>query len=514
MVTLRTRLLARRSRWLAPAVAAVLAGIVILTGAKGVDWAAATYRVELFARSGLTLWDSQWYGGHWTFDYSVLFAPIGWLAGIPLMDIGCVAVAAWAFDRLAVRRFGAGGRAGAIVFAIGTVVQVTIGQEPYLLGETLGLLAVLAAARRRWPLAYLLAIASALATPLTGGFVALIAAGWAISRLPARRWDLAGLAVAAAAPVLAVEVLFPGQGTMPFPTVNFLAMVGAVIPVGLATWRRERAIAVTAALYVVVLALTYAIPSAIGNNIIRLGISFGLATVVMLAWQGRRWRALLLAAAVPFALAQWVPAVKPLLGFANPSLRAAYFQPLLSFLRRADRPLGRVEVVPTEFHWEAAYVAPYFPLARGWERQLDTANNPLFYVPGRLNDRAYRAWLFANGVRFVALPDVPLDYAALAEGHLVRAGVPGLRAVWHDAHWRVFAVVGAPGIVSGPARLLSSDGAHVSLQATAAGVLTVRERFTPAWRVVAGDATVSSAPGNWLRVKVRRPGRVTLRIGL
>ena len=55
MVTLRTRLLARRSRWVAPALAAALAGVVIVTGAKGVDWAAATYRVELFARSGLTL---------------------------------------------------------------------------------------------------------------------------------------------------------------------------------------------------------------------------------------------------------------------------------------------------------------------------------------------------------------------------------------------------------------------------------------------------------------------------
>src|ERR1700692_5089413 len=101
-----------RSRILAPAVAALLALLAILTGAQGVDLAAATYRVELFARSGLTLWDSQWYGGHWTFDYSVLFAPIGWLAGIPLMEIVCVAVAAWAFDRLPAARVGGGGRGG------------------------------------------------------------------------------------------------------------------------------------------------------------------------------------------------------------------------------------------------------------------------------------------------------------------------------------------------------------------------------------------------------------------
>src|SRR5579864_5910580 len=134
-----------RSRILAPAVAVTLALVAILTGARGVDLAAATYRVELFARSGLTLWDSQWYGGHWTFDYSVLFAPIGWIAGIPVMETVCVAVAAWAFDRLAVGRFGRAGRVGAIAFAVGTVVQVAIGQEPYLLGETVALVSLLVA---------------------------------------------------------------------------------------------------------------------------------------------------------------------------------------------------------------------------------------------------------------------------------------------------------------------------------------------------------------------------------
>src|ERR1700738_5118782 len=173
-----------RSRLVAPLVAAGLALLAILTGAQGVDLAAATYRVELFARSGLTLWDSQWYGGHWTFDYSVLFAPIGWLAGIPVMEIVCVAVAAWASDRLAVARLGRAGRAAAIAFAIGTVVQVAIGQEPYLLGETLALVALVAAVAKRRGLSLVLAVASALATPLTGAFIGLIAAGWAISSWP------------------------------------------------------------------------------------------------------------------------------------------------------------------------------------------------------------------------------------------------------------------------------------------------------------------------------------------
>ena len=49
--------------------------------------------VKLFARHGFTLWDSQWYGGHWLFDYSVLFAPIAALAGVPATEVLCVAVA-------------------------------------------------------------------------------------------------------------------------------------------------------------------------------------------------------------------------------------------------------------------------------------------------------------------------------------------------------------------------------------------------------------------------------------
>ena len=182
----------------APLLAAGLAALAILTGAQGADLAAATYRVEMFARSGLTLWDSGWYGGHWTFDYSVLFAPIGWLTGIPLMEIACVAIATWAFDRLAVGRFGSAGRAGAIVFAVGTVAQVAIGQEPYLLGETLALVALLAAHNRLWPLAVALGAASSLASPLAGAFLALAAVAWLVGSWPRRRFAAGALAAAAA----------------------------------------------------------------------------------------------------------------------------------------------------------------------------------------------------------------------------------------------------------------------------------------------------------------------------
>ncbi|HWH10341.1 MAG TPA: hypothetical protein VG165_04385 [Solirubrobacteraceae bacterium] len=505
---------APRAARAAPLVAASLALLVLVTGARGVDLAAATYRVEMFGQNGLTVWDSQWYGGHWTFSYSVLFAPIGWLAGIPLMDIACSALAAWAFDRLAVPRFGRAGRLGAAVFAVGTVVQVAIGQEPYLLGETFGLVALVAANEGRLPLALALALACPFASPLAGAFLAIASAAWLVGRWPARRGVAASVAGAAAVPLILLQVLFPGQGTMPFATLEFVGMLGALLPLGIVAARVDRAIASGVLLYAATVAFAFFVPSALGDNITRLGACFGVALAATLASSRVPGRRLLAIAAVPFALAQWLPAEQALSGAADPSTSATYFHPLLTYLRQADQPLGRVEVVPTALHWEAAFVAPYLPLARGWERQLDVANNALFYGSHPLTPAAYRAWLLANGVRFVALADVSLDYSAFAEAGLVRAQAAGLSLVWRNADWRVYAVQGAPGLVSGPAVLLSAGGADVALQATGTAPITVRERYVGTWRVTRGDATIAEASGGWLLVSPQRPGPIDLHVGL
>ena len=96
-------------------------------------------------------------------------------------------------------------------------------------------------------------------------------------------------------------------------------------------------------------------------------------------------------------------------------------------------------------------MAPVMPLARGWERQLDEADNPLFYGgAGDLDAGVLPAWLLDNGVRFVALPDAPLDFAGTAEARLVAAGVPGLDLIWRSPHWRLYQVEGSSGIVAAP----------------------------------------------------------------
>ncbi|MFN2608912.1 MAG: hypothetical protein ABR511_13660 [Acidimicrobiales bacterium] len=496
-----------------PLIAAALATAAVAMGWHGVDLPAQLYRVGLFHRSGLTLWDSQWYSGHWAPGYSVIFPPVAGVIGVQVTEILSAALAAWAFDRLVIGHFGTSARAGSILFAAGTMVQVAIGQLPFLLGEALALTAYWAATRRHSRLAVALGAASVLASPLAGAFLVLVSAAWLVASWPRRRIALILLVAVPAVVVVSLGLLFPGQGTMPFPLSDFLEFAAVMALVLVLVPHHERAVRLAAALYLAATVASYFLPTPVGGNISRLGECLGAPLAACLLWPHRR--VVLTALVIPLQIMQWKPvfATSPN-DRRDPSTKAGYFAPLLGFLADHEEPLGRVEIVPTRRHWEAAYAAPTVSLARGWERQLDTADNPVFYRPGGLSPSSYRAWLLDNGVRWVALPDVPLDYAAQEEGGLVDAGVPGLRLAWSDAHWRVFEVEGAAGIVEGPARLVRLDGDAAVLSVAAAGPVLVRIRFTARWGVAAGQATLRQAGGNWTEVDACRPGEVRLQLRL
>jgi len=151
------------------------------------------------------------------------------------------------------------------------------------------------------------------------------------------------------------------------------------------------------------------------------------------------------------------------------------------------------------------------PIARGWERQIDRRVNPEFYDPARpLTADAYRDWLHRNGVTHVALSDALPDPWAWAETDVVRAGQPYLHEVWHDAHWRVYAVAGARPLAGGAARATAVETERVRLTASRPGVVDLRVRFTPYWRIAAGRGCVGQGPGGWTRLRVDRPGPVVL----
>ena len=157
-------------------------------------------------------------------------------------------------------------------------------------------------------------------------------------------------------------------------------------------------------------------------------------------------------------------------------------------------------------------MAPHVAIARGWERQLDTYRNGLFYDESApLTAARYRAWLSEQAISYVALPDAPLDYSA-AEARLRRrarlrsAGGPAersrLREVWRSAHWRLFAVLGARAARAGARRAHAAGQRLVHAVARPRpGRYLARVRFTPYWALSRGSGCVREAPGGWTELR-------------
>jgi hypothetical protein len=170
----------------------------------------------------------------------------------------------------------------------------------------------------------------------------------------------------------------------------------------------------------------------------------------------------------------------------------------------------RLEIPFTQFHWEAYYVAPEFPLARGWERQLDTKDNALFYG-GTLTPARYDAWLHRLAVGYVAVADAALDYSAKQEVALINRGLPFLRLAYRSRHWRVYAVERPTPIAQGAAILTALGPNWLQLRANAAGTTQLRVRWSPYWAVTQGSGCVAQS-GDFTQLTTTRPGPVHIAI--
>jgi hypothetical protein len=153
-------------------------------------------------------------------------------------------------------------------------------------------------------------------------------------------------------------------------------------------------------------------------------------------------------------------------------------------------------------------VATHFPLARGWERQLDIKDNAIFYG-GHLTAASYERWLHENAVRFVAAPDAQLDYSAQAEMALIDKGLPYLHEVMRSTHWRVYAVSNATPIVQGPATLQAMGPDWLKLDVRTPGTVLVHVRFTPYWELSQGSGCVAPA-GQYTRLTLTKSGPARL----
>ena len=208
----------------------------------------------------------------------------------------------------------------------------------------------------------------------------------------------------------------------------------------------------------------------------------------------------------------WGPVRETAAVAGNHSTSASYYAPVERFVASVEVPPGqpvRVEVPFTRGHWEAAWLAPKVSLARGWEKQLDERYDGVLLSRG-LTAARYRKWLLAQAVRYVALPDTPLDPSSAGEGRLIEAGLPYLREVLQTRHWRIYEVLGATPLAQGPGALSGMGHDWFTLRARAGGRFVVRVRYTRYWTVTAGEACVGRAPGGWTAVRVGRAGRVSV----
>ena len=123
--------------------------------------------------------------------------------------------------------------------------------------------------------------------------------------------------------------------------------------------------------------------------------------------------------------------------------------------------------------------------------------------------RRYREWLAGTAVRFVAVPNAPLDYSAVSEAALIGRGLTYLRLAMRTRNWRIYAVRDPTPIVSGAATLTALDADSLTLRAHRKGTAVVRVRFTPYWLLTGGAGCVSP-DGDYTKLTIRRPGTMRL----
>jgi hypothetical protein len=208
----------------------------------------------------------------------------------------------------------------------------------------------------------------------------------------------------------------------------------------------------------------------------------------------------------------------------SPSASEPYYTPLLTKLDKymnTNARLGqRIEVVEPATKGAARYVGETMPMARGWERQADRTDNPLFYTDDDhpLDAASYRTWLDQLAVAYVAVPDTRLDYASVDEAKLIDAGLPYLHQVWENTDWTLYEVVDSAPLVRN-AEVISMEGNQLRLWVDHRGRVPIQIRWSDHLAVLDGSQPMSagvradgclSQAGEWTVLHARNQGTYVL----
>ncbi|WP_455352891.1 hypothetical protein [Streptomyces sp. SYSU K217416] len=485
----------------------VLWAAVLATG--GGDLAAQLAWAGFTARHPGSAYNLSWYGGTHSANYSLLTPHLMAALGVRTVSVAAGLAGSWVMAWVLVR---AGLRRPLWPAVLGSVAlwcNVVSGRTTFALGVAIGLLAVLYVLRGRRPAGAGAVLCSALATmasPVAGLFLVVVGAAYLLDR----QWrKAAALVVAPFVVVGATTVLFPFQGEQPMspgklwmPLLACAALCVAAPPTG---WRVPR---LGAAVYAVGVVLTFLIASPIGTNVERLVGLVGPSVLLAAVLAARRWdwRRGVLAAVLAVSCC-WLAdkTVDDVRVSADVPAWAARTEGVRAELRRLGADRGRVEVVPARNHREAAVLAPYVNMARGWNRQLDVERGRLFY-DGSLTADTYRAWLDRWAVQYVVVHAGRPDGPAEGEAAVVASAPPWLEPVWSDAGWRIYRVRDAVPLVTAPASVVRGDSAELVIRMPRPGTATVRVAYSPWLRADGACVRRAGREGEWTSLTVPKAG--------
>ena len=517
----------RRVLWLILGSVGVIAATTLvmrLAGVAGWDTPAHLYKIAELRQGGSLLWDNEWYGGVYQMvSYGFVFY---WLA--QFVDYGFLVVASAAvlpvlFYAYMRRVYDVTSFVPAATLAGVLAVYLANGQDPFLFALALVMGGLVMETYDQRLVAALLIGVAGFANPVSVTLCGIFFTAQYLAR-PARRAGLRRLVIYLF-PFLGARVVlalfFWETATYSYRPIEVLIYVTFGIVGALAarlSCDPERGAKETLFLTFAGVSMVAAVlpPNPMGGTFGRFFFVFGVPLLLTLRRVALP-RALIVVVVAGAALGQLiVPATHFVSHAEGASAKPDFFAPALAFAAAHHNADYRFHVVALSNHWEAYYFpVDDFPITRGWYRQSDALHNDLLNQSS-FSAGQYVAWLHQMGVKYVFLPNAPLDLSGAQETALL-VGDPRFAVVYRGPDWTIFRLRGArpivqPGRGAGAADVLALDHESIALRVSAPGTYVVKVSYSPYWQVASGMGTLARGRRDFIVLHARTAGEVDLRM--
>lgn len=474
------------------AVAVILGVLYLATPLMGQDLSAQIAHADFARDHPISPVDFRWFGGSLQFGYSLYVPFLAAYVGPQVLGVVAAVMATMLTTAIFVRSGLRHPVLGGVLAAACQVANLTEGRIAFAVGLAFALAAVLPLVDRDGGYRLWSAVAAALAgaaNPVAALFLGVVALTVLVH---GRVADAVRVFVGAGIGLAAVSVLFADGGPFVYAGGDAARAAAVTVLVALVVPRWTSYLWTGAAIGVAMVAAAYVFTTPVGANASRLAMLFAIPVIAAAAefvW----WRTL--AAVAAAAVIQTPFVFGTITSAGEPVTRPGYFTPLVDRIAAGGPLIGRVEIPEVTGHWEAAYVAREYPLARGWLRQVDIELwGDTFYGDDGPTAAAYQAFLQRTATQYVAVPNARLTFYGSREATLIEQKLPYLREIWRNDDWTLYGVAGATPVVSAPATAVTLDAADIGFTAPAASEIRVSARWFRWLTLESSDGTACIEP--------------------